>query len=175
MRGNDPESPRPYRLGPPRRFLPVQKACGIGHECPRQRITLPNHDRSTAGLLPWPIRSEVCPPDLPSLQARSVASSSSAHSARPCSARARSSPFFVFANLAKSQRLGSGRRITIKLNGTTIVDADLDDVKDEEMLKSHRDLSKPEGSRGIANTKGHIGLLGHGARVEFRNLRIKEL
>jgi hypothetical protein len=68
-----------------------------------------------------------------------------------------------------------GRRITVKLNGTTIVDADLDDVKDEEMLKSHRDLSKPEGSRGIANTKGHIGLLGHGARVEFRNLRIKEL
>ena len=68
-----------------------------------------------------------------------------------------------------------GRRITVKLNGTTIVDADLDDVKDDEMLKSHRDLSKPEGSRGIANTKGHIGLLGHGARVEFRNLRIKQL
>jgi hypothetical protein len=68
-----------------------------------------------------------------------------------------------------------GRRITVKLNGTTIVAADLDDVKDEAMLKSHRDLSKPEGSRGIANTMGHIGLLGHGARVEFRNLRIKEL
>ncbi len=68
-----------------------------------------------------------------------------------------------------------GRNITVKLNGTTIVDANLDDVKDPEMLKTHRDLSKPEGSRGIANTKGHIGLLGHGARVEFRNLRIKEL
>ena len=68
-----------------------------------------------------------------------------------------------------------GRRISVKLNGTTIVDADLDGVKDVETLKSHRDLSKPEGSRGIANTKGHIGLLGHGARVEFRNLRIKEL
>ena len=68
-----------------------------------------------------------------------------------------------------------GRHITIVLNGTTIVDANLDDVKDEAMLKTHRDLSKPEGSRGIANTKGHIGFLGHGARVEFRNLRIKEL
>ena len=68
-----------------------------------------------------------------------------------------------------------GRQITIKLNGTTIVDASLDDVKDEEMLKAHRDLSKPEGSRGIANTKGHIGFLGHGARVEFRNIRIREL
>ena len=68
-----------------------------------------------------------------------------------------------------------GRHITIKLNGTAIVDASLDDIKDEEMLKTHRDLTKPEGSRGIANTKGHIGFLGHGARVEFRNIRIKEL
>jgi Domain of Unknown Function (DUF1080) len=68
-----------------------------------------------------------------------------------------------------------GRHITVKLNGTTIVDADLDSVKDEAILKEHRDLTKPEGSRGIANTTGHIGLLGHGARVEFRNLRIKEL
>jgi hypothetical protein len=68
-----------------------------------------------------------------------------------------------------------GRHITIKLNGTTIVDANLDDIKDEEMLKTHRDLTRPEGSRGIANAKGHIGLLGHGARVEFRNIRIKEL
>jgi hypothetical protein len=68
-----------------------------------------------------------------------------------------------------------GRQITVKLNGATIVDANLDDVKDEGVLAKHRDLSKPEGSRGIANTKGHIGLLGHGTRVEFRNIRIKEL
>ncbi|MEO6237244.1 MAG: DUF1080 domain-containing protein, partial [Vicinamibacterales bacterium] len=68
-----------------------------------------------------------------------------------------------------------GRQVTVKLNGTVVVDASLDDVTDDEMLKAHRDLSKPEGSRGIANTTGHIGLLGHGARVEFRNLRIKEL
>jgi hypothetical protein len=68
-----------------------------------------------------------------------------------------------------------GRQITVKLNGTTIVDASLDDVKDEALLAKHRDLSRPEGSRGIANTRGHIGLLGHGTRVEFRNIRIKEL
>ena len=68
-----------------------------------------------------------------------------------------------------------GRQITVTLNGATIVDANLDDVKDEATLAKHRDLSRPEGSRGIANTKGHIGLLGHGARVEFRNFRIKEL
>ena len=68
-----------------------------------------------------------------------------------------------------------GRRITVKLNGTTIVDASLDDITDEDTLERHRDLSRPEGSRGIANTRGHIGLLGHGTRVEFRNLRIREL
>jgi hypothetical protein len=68
-----------------------------------------------------------------------------------------------------------GRHITVKLNGVTITEGNLDDVKDEELLGKHRDLTKPEGSRGIANTKGHIGLLGHGTRVEFRNIRIKEL
>jgi hypothetical protein len=71
--------------------------------------------------------------------------------------------------------IANGRQITVKLNGTTIVDANLDDVKDEPTLKEHRDLSKPEGSQGIANTKGHIGFLGHGAHVEFRNIRIKVL
>jgi hypothetical protein len=68
-----------------------------------------------------------------------------------------------------------GRRITVILNGTTIVDANLDDVKDEALLAKQRDMTKPAGSRGIANTKGHIGLLGHGTRVEFRNIRIKPL
>ena len=71
--------------------------------------------------------------------------------------------------------IAKGSRITVILNGTTIVDADLSDVKDEAVLKEHRDLSKPEGSRGIANTKGHIGFLGHGAHAEFRNIRIKVL
>ena len=59
-----------------------------------------------------------------------------------------------------------GRQITVKLNGATIVDANLDDVKDPAVLKKHP---------GLANKNGHIGFLGHGARVEFRNLRVKEL
>jgi hypothetical protein len=68
-----------------------------------------------------------------------------------------------------------GRQITVTLNGVVIVDANLDDMKDDALLATHRNLSRPEGARGIANTKGHIGLLGHGARVEFRNIRIREL
>ncbi len=67
-----------------------------------------------------------------------------------------------------------GRQVKVTLNGTTIVDANLDDVKDEAVLARHRNLTAPEGSRGIANTKGHIGFLGHGAHVDFRNIRIKE-
>ena len=62
--------------------------------------------------------------------------------------------------------MAKGRQIKVTLNGTVIVDANLDDIKDEAKLKKHP---------GLANKKGHIGFLGHGARVEFRNLRIKEL
>jgi len=59
-----------------------------------------------------------------------------------------------------------GRQVTVKLNGTVIVDANLDDIKDPDKLKKHP---------GLLNKKGHIGFLGHGARVEFKNLRVKEL
>jgi hypothetical protein len=60
----------------------------------------------------------------------------------------------------------NGRRVTIKLNGQTTVDADLDSVKDEAVLKKHP---------GLARKSGHIGFLGHRSHVEFRNVRIKEL
>ena len=59
-----------------------------------------------------------------------------------------------------------GRNIKVVLNGHTIVDANLDDVKDPEVLKKHP---------GLQRTTGHIGFLGHGTLVEFRNVRIKEL
>ncbi|HEY3743642.1 MAG TPA: DUF1080 domain-containing protein [Bryobacteraceae bacterium] len=60
----------------------------------------------------------------------------------------------------------NGRGITVKLNGTTITDANLDDVKDPAVLKKHP---------GLARTDGHIGFLGHGSLVEFRNIRVREL
>ncbi len=62
--------------------------------------------------------------------------------------------------------LADGRRVRVTLNGAVIVDADLDSVKDPAILKEHP---------GLANKKGHIGFLGHNHRVEFRNIRIKEL
>lgn len=60
----------------------------------------------------------------------------------------------------------NGRRITVTLNGHLIVDADLDTIKDPEVLKKHP---------GLARVSGRIGFLGHGTRVEFRNLRVKKL
>ena len=59
-----------------------------------------------------------------------------------------------------------GTRITVTLNGTVITDADLATVTDPAVLKKHP---------GLKNPKGHIGFLGHGSNVEFRNIRIKEL
>jgi len=61
-----------------------------------------------------------------------------------------------------------GRRITVKLNGATIVDADLDEASTPKTLDGR---SHP----GLKNDKGHIGFLGHGSRVEFRNLWVKPL
>jgi hypothetical protein len=66
----------------------------------------------------------------------------------------------------KEEIVARGRQITVKLNGQTILDANLDDVKDPEVLKKHPGLQRPS---------GHIGLLGHDDYIEFRNIRIKEL
>jgi hypothetical protein len=60
----------------------------------------------------------------------------------------------------------NGSRIQVKLNGAFIIDANLDNVNEPEVLKKHY---------GLKNKRGHIGFLGHGTLVEFRNIRIKEL
>jgi hypothetical protein len=62
--------------------------------------------------------------------------------------------------------IANGRHITIKLNGATVVDANLDDLKDPARVAKHT---------GLKRTSGHVGFLGHGSHVEFRNIRIKEL
>jgi hypothetical protein len=57
-----------------------------------------------------------------------------------------------------------GRQVTITLNGTKIVDANLDDHK--EHFKGHP---------GLLRDKGHLGLQSHDGRVEFRNIAVKPL
>lgn len=62
--------------------------------------------------------------------------------------------------------VADGRRIRVTLNGVIILDADLGIVKEPKVLDRHPGLSRPS---------GHIGFLGHGSLVEFRNIRVKEL
>jgi len=61
-----------------------------------------------------------------------------------------------------------GTRIRVELNGAVIVNGDIAEA---------RDKGTPDGADhpGLKNSKGHIGFLGHGSVVRFRNIRIKEL
>ncbi|HVP91564.1 MAG TPA: family 16 glycoside hydrolase, partial [Terriglobales bacterium] len=61
-----------------------------------------------------------------------------------------------------------GQRVTVTVNGTRIVDADLDQAAAGGTI-DHRDHP------GLARERGHIGFLGHGSIVEFRNVRVREL
>ncbi|MEX0313740.1 MAG: DUF1080 domain-containing protein [Allomuricauda sp.] len=61
-----------------------------------------------------------------------------------------------------------GSKIKIVLNGTTIVDGDFQEAsKNGTMDKNEHP--------GLKRTVGHIGFLGHGDVVRFRNIKIKEL
>ena len=62
--------------------------------------------------------------------------------------------------------VADGSRIRVTLNGVIILDADLNMVKEPAVLARHP---------GLARKAGHIGFLGHGSLVQFRNVRIKEL
>lgn len=57
-------------------------------------------------------------------------------------------------------------KIKVTLNGKVITEGDLSKVTDEALLKKHP---------GVRRAQGHIGFLGHGSHVEFRNIRVKEL
>ena len=63
-----------------------------------------------------------------------------------------------------------GTRIQVILNGMMITDADLAQYKGDG-------TDTPDGRKhpGIQNKKGHIGWLGHGHNVKWRNIRIKEV
>ena len=59
-----------------------------------------------------------------------------------------------------------GGKLRVTLNGKVITEGDLTKVTDPAVLKKHP---------GVRRTQGHIGFLGHGSHVEFRNIRVKEL
>ena len=61
-----------------------------------------------------------------------------------------------------------GRKITVRLNGTTIVDGDLDAA----LLNGAMDGKDHPGAR---RTTGRVGFLGHNDPVAFRHIRIREI
>ncbi len=61
-----------------------------------------------------------------------------------------------------------GTKIKVILNGTVIVDGDIAEARDNGTMDHNE-------HPGLKNKTGHIGFLGHGSVVKFRNIRIKEL
>jgi len=61
-----------------------------------------------------------------------------------------------------------GRRVMVAVNGVVVVDADLDAASAGGTIDGN---AHP----GLERESGHIGFLGHGSILEFRNIRIKEL
>jgi HEAT repeat protein len=61
-----------------------------------------------------------------------------------------------------------GTHIKVILNGTVIVDGDIAGPRDNGTMDHNN-------HPGLKNITGHIGFLGHGSELKFRNLRIREL
>jgi len=61
-----------------------------------------------------------------------------------------------------------GTRIKVTLNGTVIVDGDIAEASKNGTIDHNE-------HPGLKNAKGHIGFLGHGSILRFRNVRIKVL
>lgn len=59
-----------------------------------------------------------------------------------------------------------GRHVKVVLNGETIVDADLDEASEGGTMDGRE-------HPGLERSTGYIALLGHGDRVDFRNIRVK--
>ena len=61
-----------------------------------------------------------------------------------------------------------GSKVKVILNGTTIVDGDFLEASKSGTMDGRE-------HPGLQRTKGHIGFLGHGDVLKFRNIRIKDL
>ena len=64
--------------------------------------------------------------------------------------------------------IANGRYIKVILNGTVIVDANIDEASTPKTMDG-----KPH--PGVKRASGHIAFLGHGSAVAFRKLQIKDL
>jgi hypothetical protein len=69
----------------------------------------------------------------------------------------------------QQQVICRGRHITIILNGTKILDVDLDEVAPNGKTVDGKEHP------GLARKSGRVGFLSHGDKVSFRNIRIRDL
>jgi hypothetical protein len=68
----------------------------------------------------------------------------------------------------KEEVVVNGTKIKVTLNGTVILDGDIK----ESILNGTADHNQHP---GLKRTTGHIGYLGHGDVMRFRNIRVKAL
>jgi Domain of Unknown Function (DUF1080) len=59
----------------------------------------------------------------------------------------------------------NGTKVTVEVNGQTVVDANLEDSKEKKGAKHP----------GLSRGKGHVGFQSYNTRVEFRNIFLKAL
>ncbi len=64
--------------------------------------------------------------------------------------------------------IAKGPNIKVVLNGAIIVDGNIEEAGKNGTIDGRK-------HPGLKQTKGHIGFLGHGSVVRFRNIRIKNL
>jgi HEAT repeat protein len=64
--------------------------------------------------------------------------------------------------------IAKGSKIKVILNGTVILDGDIEPFK-KSGTPDHQEHP------GLLRESGHIGFLGHGSPVQFRNIRVKDL
>lgn len=64
--------------------------------------------------------------------------------------------------------IAKGPKIKVILNGTVITDADITEARENGTMDGRQ-------HPGLKREKGHIGFLGHGSVVQFKNIRVKDL
>lgn len=73
-----------------------------------------------------------------------------------------------------------GDRITVTVNGEVILDGNIREACQGHCVgdpgeKGNHYMIDHRNHPGLFNKSGHLGLLGHGAGIQFRNLRVLDL
>ena len=70
----------------------------------------------------------------------------------------------------KEEIVAKGNKIKVTLNGTVILDGDI-----KKASNNFKETMDQKDHPGLSRKTGHIGFLGHGDVVRFRNMRVKKL